>query len=592
MGLVNEVRNAGGTAPIGTAPVVAPPKDDPKPAARSDQASLSGARADYGPPAPSTEGKGFWGGLMDTAKSLWGRVTAIFGSKPAPAPAPTAPQGAAQPASPDSPYGQSCLDADTRWKLKTEAKIQEAKERAEALAARESDPRFEMNLLRKSRMEAQQRTENAKEPLSEGHAAVASTFENDEQREAFKRLSGEEREQFAKTYKAVGGTWAEQSEYAKKASHGMRMLLTEGKLLDTDSKGGTLLATLADHADKPLAKGLEGAGLDSSGQLQNIVNTVAYPDSVYQGENTNTCVAASLQTVLAQNDPAELARIATGLIFCGEVQTQRGDTIKLSTAELHKADGNRSTTSQLIQGSLREFGKQFATEPTAGCVPDGGEFGGGRGGGGGTHGGGRYGLSGLAGGGRYGLGGSYGGGRGGGRGTSGAGGYDAAGAPGTSAADAKSVPGGLTQFQAQEMYESVAGTLAVPVEVTDENVDNAFGGLKRALDNGFAIPVGVAGVGNNGERLKHQITILRVEGDNVIFADSADGRSRSVSIAQIKKDLIAIILPAQFADHTGWNIDRNAENPGDANGEFGGGRGGGGGTHGGGRYGGSRGQGG
>ncbi len=599
MGLINEVRKVNGTAPMGTAPVAAPERDAASPGAATDRAELSGSRRlDYGAPAESQEPEGFWDKMWGSAKSLWGRVVGVFSGTPTPVPAPApAPAPGTGTETASKPRPADSLDPERAYVLATEAKIQEAKQTADAESEKWNDPWYEKTQIHKYQREAAARTANAEVPLSDSQATVVKCLETDEQKTAFKQLSTEERDQFSKAYQAVGGTWAEQNDYAKKASHGLRKLLAEGRLLDADSQGGTLLATLAAHADKPLAKPLADAGLDQTGQLQNLVNMIAYPDSVFQGENTNTCVVASLQTVLAQNDPAELARIAAGVIWEGEVKLHKGDTLKLVTSELWKDDGGRSSTSQIIQGSFREFARQFPPEPVMGR--DGGEYGGGRGGGGGVRGGGRYGSKGTHGGGRYGVAGTYGGGRGGGGGTHGGGelrdGQPASvagapsGAPGESPA---SVPGGLTEYQAQEIYERVLGKLAVPVPVEDGNRQAAWNGLKRALESGIPVPAGVTGYDKKNNPILHQVTILGIEGDTVFIADPGTGKGRPFPIDQVLKDLNALILPAQFADKTGWNIVPNVENPGDAERQYGGGRPGGKGGHGGGRYGSGKGTGG
>ena len=556
MGLVNDVRKVNGTAPIGTAPGIAPPAAEPESRLGGDSTALSGVRqhGDYGPAKPPEPAKGFWGGLMDSAKSMWGKVTGIFSSSP-PA-TPKAPVLSGQPSVPAERSGApaTALDPDRAYALAVEAKIQQAKEAAADAAAKWDDPYHEKAQMRKAQRESQQRQENATVPLSDAQQTIVNTFENEDQKTAYKQLSATEREQFDATYQAVGGTWREQNEFAKKASAGVRKLLADGTLLDKDSQDGTLLGTLAAHAGKPLAKSLEGKGLDKGGQLQNIVNTVAYPDSVFQGENTNTCVAASLQTVLAQNDPAELARVATGLIWEGKVKLQAGDEMELSTTELFKQDGGRSSTSALIQGSFRDYAAKFDAE--------GPEMGGGRYGKGGSHGGGRYKGGGAHGGGRYKGGGTHGGGEYAAE-TAGTASGKAIGAP---------VPGGLTEFQAQQLYEHVAGTLAVPVPVGDANRQAAWKGLQAAISGGFAVPAGVTGLDSKGKAILHQVTITKIEGDQAWVADPGTGKGAFFPIAQVMADLNALVLPAQFADHTGWNIKENRENPGDADIEYKGGR--------------------
>lgn len=416
---------------------------------------------------------------------------------------------------------------------------------------------------RKKRLDApspEVRAENAKAPIKPEHEYVFNTL-NPKEQQAFKELSPSSRENFFKVYEKIGGTWAEPTKYSKEASAGMRKLLQHHRLEAKDTTGQNLIDVLAKRADQKLDDAMTAS--TTTGTLQSVIKQLAYPERVYQGENTNTCASAALQGILATEDPGEFARIATGLVFDGQVKLQGGGTLKLDASQVGSAqDGDRSALSQALQTSFDTFAKQFPAESES-------DFGGGRVGGGGRYGGGRVGGGGRFGGGKVGGGGRYGEGE-----VAQAGAEAAIGGVNGGQVDG----GGLTQSQIEKLYENVAGRLAVNIGVTDANRFSTLDGVAAAIADGQKVPVGVQGVDNEGNATHHMITVLDIKkdaedpgNDKVVFTDPGTGEAASMAVKDFAQILQAAIIPAQFADHMRWNVAPNATNP------FGGGRAGGGG---------------
>lgn len=531
------------------------------PAAQPDTALASG-REMYGAYGASSSASttSFWGGLLSSAKSMWGSAERFFGVGTSSAPT-------------------SATDA---YDQRIRAEISEAEDRAKAEAAQTHDMRWEQAQILKIAGHDAVSQMNAKVPLTDAQKVVCQSMSPQAQ-QAYMELSAGQRDQFDTTYLAVGGLWSQQTPASKAASSGMQAMLASGQLLSTDTEGNTMMADLAARVGKPLAPQLQGKGVDTTGQLQNLINMVAYPDQIFQGSNTNVCVSASLQTLMAHNDPAELVRITSGLLFDGKVALhgagQSNDVLNLSTDELWTQDGGRSSTSELIQGSFDAYGLKFPAYPPGVEAPS---VGGGRGGVTGGAGGGRSGMAGGAGGGRSGMVGSAGGGRSGmvggaGQGNSGLTGTSSSGASPVPAAGSATTGYQLTEFQAQELYQHIDGGLAVPVPVGDSNRQSAWNGTAQSLQSGQPVPAEVPAVDASGKPIpgaNHQITLLALspDGTQVEVQDTGVGKAAWVPVSLVQQRLEAVVLPAQFAANTGWEISPNPQNPGDANAPAGGGR--------------------
>lgn len=415
-----------------------------------------------------------------------------------------------------------------------------------------------------------ERAERAKDPIDPDHQAVFDTLEPAEQ-QAFKELAPKSRADFNQVYQAVGGMWAEPTQYSKEASSGLRKLLQDGRLEAKDTEGQTLIGTLAKRAGQEVQPEMQ-AHSSAIGVLQSAIKQVAFPDRVFQGENTNTCASTALQGILANEDPAEFMRLATGLVFDGKVDLAGGKSLKLDAHEVGSVDGNRSALSQALQTSFDTFAKQFPPQSDA-------DFGGGRVGGGGRYGGGRVGTPVAFGGGRVGGTDRFGGGRVGGTDRFGEGGVGGAEGQRVGGANGGQVDGGgLTQNQIEKLYENVVGRLAVNMTVDKDNALTTLDGVAAALGAGQKVPVGVQGVDDQGNATHHMISVLDIRKDaedpgkdQVVFTDPGTGKPATMKVEDFARIMEAAIIPAQFADHMRWNVENKAADP------FGGGRVGGGG---------------
>lgn len=397
-----------------------------------------------------------------------------------------------------------------------------------------------MDYMRRMELEARQaalqKQVNTQVPLTPDQQVVYNKL-NPPAQQAYQQLPTDQRNQFANVWIGVGGDWAAQTQDSQNAANGLQTLLVNGQLTQTDSQGNTMLADLDNRVGKPLAPQLQGKGVDGTGQLQGIIDLAANPNSTFQGDNTNTCVPSSVLTVMGNTQPAELVRVATGLVFDGSVSLQGpqdgvtasgSNVVHLSTSALYSYDGGRGSTSELLQQSFFDYAGQFPPNPAAGdpaAVAAGGRYGSS-----GTAGGGRYGSSGAAGEGRYGSSGTAAGGR-----------YGSSGAAG-------GAPGGLTPFQAQQLLQFATGTPTVPVNVTDSNRDAVWNNVQMAVNSGT--PVSVQVPNSQGEWHEVTVTGISADGNTVTIQDSGAGGTENVDAATFKNNLNYAVLPAEYVDLT------------------------------------------
>ncbi|MEB3237977.1 MAG: hypothetical protein VKO64_10175 [Candidatus Sericytochromatia bacterium] len=526
MGLLNDVRRINGTAPIAPpSPTAesAPPAVDDRPRAATDRFQRTAPLPPPPPAAMPAEKPSLVRRLMAWAERLWQGLT-----------------GGGQPANRGAGVGGT-----SRKMLEIAAEIQEAKHVAQA------QQKFNQNDAAETMAARTARAQHAAVPVRPEHESRIASL-SAAQRQAFRELSESDRASFVGILESFAGALDDKVMEGTRA--GLARLLEEGVLLRKAPTGRasdvppTILQLLASRAQAPtLAAGLRERGLTPAGQLANLINHVAYPDKVYQGEGTNTCVVASLQTLMAQQDPAEYLRLATGLIWEGKVRLANDDLLELAPVDWQGETVGRSSTDAVIQEALMAHAERYDDGSDEGI--GGGSYGGGRRGGG-VYGGGRRG------------GGRYGGGR------RGEGIYEPEGTASASTRQAASVPGGLTELQAEKLYEAVAGDRAVPVPVTDRNRDRAWEGIRKALDEGYPVPASVTG-NQNGQQVLHQVTILELRKDAsgaeiAIVADSGSGESLTVPFDQLRKDVDTAIVPSRFANMTGWNLVMSEARPEDA----------------------------
>ncbi len=132
-------------------------------------------------------------------------------------------------------------------------------------------------------------------------------------------------------------------------------LLKQDKLTAQDAFGEGILDHLATFNATPLHDKL--AESTSKGQFaRELIQALANPESLGQGEGTYACAEATLSATLAHAQPADYARIAVGLATQGEAripgppQGPNPDTVKLNM--MGEAAG-RSTLEFMMQRSFK-----------------------------------------------------------------------------------------------------------------------------------------------------------------------------------------------------------------------------------------------
>ena len=127
-------------------------------------------------------------------------------------------------------------------------------------------------------------------------------------------------------------------------------LLKSGKLLSEDSTGGTLLDSL-----KNLSTQKMGEGLDRQTVFNDLCSHLADPGRMKQG-GKGTCTVATMQNLQASRDPAEYARLVTGLSSEeGQVRMKNGHTLEREEGTLTDDGSRRDSVSRLYQAALMEY---------------------------------------------------------------------------------------------------------------------------------------------------------------------------------------------------------------------------------------------
>jgi hypothetical protein len=142
-----------------------------------------------------------------------------------------------------------------------------------------------------------------------------------------------------------------------RAQQALENLLAGGRLTGQKAErgGGDLLSQLDKLADpaNPMQP-----GVDRGAMLSQVVKDVADPSSIRQGGGNNKlCGATTALADLAGQNPAEYARLASGLARNGHVTAANGDRMAIQAHT--KGAHNRSATQRLMAPALQEtsFGK-------------------------------------------------------------------------------------------------------------------------------------------------------------------------------------------------------------------------------------------
>lgn len=382
-------------------------------------------------------------------------------------------------------------------------------------------PEDEKRAMREAREAADAKAANAEVPLDPQDERVTKDF-NEQELQAYKELPVDDRKKFNDVYQYLHceNQSGKETQASISARDGFRKALTEGTLVDKDKEGTRVLDHFGARMRTDLADELKGKGVDARGQLQTLAYQIAHPGTIFQGEQTDTCVAASLQTNMAARNPGEYMRVATGLLFDGKVTLHgpKGDQeIKLDTSALYSEAGEaysvRATTNQLLQQSFMSFAREKYPAQEGDILFTGG---------------------------RYGRGGQYGG-------------------------DGE----GLTLNQAEQLFENVSGSYVTPVGVTDENRAQSTRSLEDAVASGQRVQVGLA-----SDRGGHMVAVLGIETDAegrqvVRYSDSNEAAEKTMPLDKFMELSTGMVLPSQYA-----GVFVSAGGTG-ASGDYGGGRGGG-----------------
>ncbi|HBN08050.1 MAG TPA: hypothetical protein DD435_05175 [Cyanobacteria bacterium UBA8530] len=352
-------------------------------------------------------------------------------------------------------------------------------------------------------------------PLPEGNTELAAdqndvfgALQNEEQKAAFKEMTVPERKNFVAISRAVGANDAANPEAGQKATQALQVLLESRGLDDVDDRGRTVLETLGEAASKNLAPELKG--VDKKEALQSLVSELAFTN-IYQGEGTDTCASATMQSLMAASMPGEYARIATDLLFEGETTLQFGAQMKVSTNELPElkllptvlskllpdvpkdAPDGRNDFDKIMQGSFAAFARTF---------PGTGEEFGGRGGSGGSS----------------------------------RGGDNSSGT-------------GLYNNQVKEMYYHITGNDAAVAKVTEENRDVLFADMISAMQDGLYLPVGIDADGEKNN-YGHAVTVVGMGVQGVTYVDSLDMKKKTMPVSEFKEKMSLdgmVVLPKEYA---------------------------------------------
>ncbi|MEB3203590.1 MAG: hypothetical protein VKP57_02715 [Candidatus Sericytochromatia bacterium] len=134
-------------------------------------------------------------------------------------------------------------------------------------------------------------------------------------------------------------------------------LEASGTLDTRDSEGNSIQEQLLDLLQRPQLPGLP----PNKQLVSELIDSMAHPHTIGQGEGTFTCTAATVQITLAGNNPAEYMRIMHGLLVDGTVKTIGGDTLEASLEGLAEQEG-RSAIEDIFQDSVMALGNRMVAE--------------------------------------------------------------------------------------------------------------------------------------------------------------------------------------------------------------------------------------
>ncbi|MDY7228555.1 hypothetical protein [Hyalangium rubrum] len=129
-------------------------------------------------------------------------------------------------------------------------------------------------------------------------------------------------------------------------------------LLDRDSTGKTLLDNLHQMATQKMPDSFKDSGVTRESLMASICQEAAHPGEINQ-HNRGTCTVTSMQYMLNDTNPAEYARIMTGLMSeKGEVTLASGATLSRDADSIAPDSATqRSSSERLFQAAMMQYAR-------------------------------------------------------------------------------------------------------------------------------------------------------------------------------------------------------------------------------------------
>lgn len=313
---------------------------------------------------------------------------------------------------------------------------------------------------------------NAPNPAGDAEAKGQLKANRELEAESLEAMSPEQRQQY--------DVLVEQTQGNPQSRLALQLLAMQGKLTEgpTASDGQTLLSQLHTAATQPNA-----AGIDTRTLVCDLVRELATPSAIHQGSK-GTCGPTTVQIKLAEDNPAEYARIVAGLASeTGEVQLANGETIRREEGTATDDFSGRTQSSRLWQAAMMELGNGDAS-------------------------------------------------------------YD----NGTDAhtLDGETT-GGLGGSQINDMMEAVFGSSYETEEVSGMSLEDRtarISDIEEALKRGDSVPIAIgAGEATDGSTGCHWVNVTRIEGDKVYYQNPW-GQEECMSRDELAQRLRAASIPS------------------------------------------------
>ncbi|MFN8577767.1 MAG: hypothetical protein U0354_12995 [Candidatus Sericytochromatia bacterium] len=135
-----------------------------------------------------------------------------------------------------------------------------------------------------------------------------------------------------------------------------KKLLGNGLLMKKDSAGITILDKMI---SEPRSEKLGKSKISASDILNQTVHTISNPLSIQQGDNKGTCGAATMEYILAKQNPAELVKIIEGITSKTQsvplknyIGPRMNTSMNLPNNAIPKDNSGRKDIDRMIQSSI------------------------------------------------------------------------------------------------------------------------------------------------------------------------------------------------------------------------------------------------